>query len=135
MADIDDALYARLSGYAGLSALVGTRISVLRMKEDQILPSVTYQEIGGQPIKAMGGDTGIVKSVYQVDCWGGRIGDGGYSDVKAVAVQVKGALQRYGGTQVGVVIQQIFLEDQHPSYESDTDTVRVRLEFTVWHEV
>ena len=135
MSTIQDALYSRLSGYGGLSALVSTRISPLRMKEDQALPAVTFQRISGVPIKAMGADPGTVASRFQVDCWGDRIGDGGYSDAVGVAVQVKAALQRYGGTVSGVVIQQIFLENELEFYEEGTDTVRVMLDFIVWHEV
>lgn len=132
---IEDALYTRLSGYSALSALVGTRIGPLLLPQNQTFPAVTYQRIGdSERVRASGADPGIVATRFRFSCWGdGKDGADGYGDSKSVAAQVRAALNRYGATVGGVVIDQIFIEGEYDDYEPTTEIYRTIVEVLVWH--
>lgn len=122
-------LYSRLSGYAGLTGLVSTRIHPVRLPQNCTMPAVTYQIVSGPRVSNFGDDTGDVRYRVQVDCWASAV-TGESASADAVADQVKAALQRYRGGN----IQDIYLENEidGDAYESDADLYRVTLEFIVW---
>jgi hypothetical protein len=132
MATIDEHLYYRLANFAGLSALVGTRISPGLLQEDSDLPAVTFQRISTVVQHQMGADPGLYDPRYQVDVWGDMdFNADGFSDIIAVGTQVKLALSRYGGTYDGHTIDQIFLDNELYQYEPATKTMRGILDFIV----
>lgn len=89
---LHDALYSRLSNYAGLTALVGTRIWPIYRKQDSTLPAVVYQRIAVSPANAYEGSTGL-RVFVQVTVYAETI-----NDANAVAVQVKAAMAGWTGT-------------------------------------
>ena len=133
---LEAALYTRLSGYAGLTALVGTRIYPNIAPQSVQSPFVTYSRISTTRESAMGADTGLVHVRVQVDCWAAAgPNDDGYADVKAVAAQVRAALQRYDATVGSVVIQDIMLDSEQDLFDA-ADPVRYHrtsLDFMVHH--
>ena len=116
MGTMDSALFARLSGFAGLNALVSTRIYPPPAPQDALYPLVTWQEIDRQSIHVMGGTAGIVHIRYQVDSWAETL-----SGAKAVAAQVEAALDNWSGTSDGVVIKNCFLESGQSSPYNDSE--------------
>ena len=113
MADIEDAIYTRLSGHAGLSALVGTRIYPGELPPDvnvgESFPdSVVYFPVDDETVSAMGVDTGLVRARFQFDGWSRT-----YDGAKAIRKQLKLALQRWRGTFASVVIQDTFILSRH----------------------
>lgn len=115
---IDSALYTRLSGYAGLSALVSNRIYPAPIPQNATYPLCTYQEIDRIPIHVMGGTAGIVHIRYQIDSWATTL-----AAAKAVAAQVEAALDNYAGTSDSVVIKNCFLDLGQSSPYSDEEGV------------
>lgn len=98
MMAIEDTLFTRLSTFAGLTALVGARIYPLIIPEGQGKkgPCVTYQRISTEPREScMVADDGYARARIQVTAWGDT-----YTAVKAVAEQVRQALQRWSATGV-----------------------------------
>ena len=129
---LEQALYSYLSGVAGLTALVSTRIYPLMMPQDVTLPAVTYQRISGPRVHTMGTDPGLESPRFQLSSWASS-----YSSVKAVAEQVRLALQDYAGTMGGaggVVVQRAFLEGDQDFYEPDTLIYQVASDFIIWAE-
>ena len=93
---IEATLYTRLSTFAGLTALVSTRIYPLICPQGVTYPAVTYQRISTMPREvAMGSDPGIARARIQVSAWGVT-----YSSVKAIADQIRLALERYNTTGI-----------------------------------
>ncbi len=128
---IEEALYSYLKGYAGLAALVSTRIYPLILPQDSTFPAVTYQRISGPRIHTMGNDPGLAYPRFQVSCWGKT-----YASAKAVAAQVIAALQNqrnttWGGTG-GVMVQASILESDRDLYEPDTQVYHVPVDVTIW---
>ena len=126
---IEEALYTRLSTHAGLSALVGTRIYPSVMPQGVILPAVTYRQISGARVHAMGSDAGLARPRFQLSCWSTT-----YSQAKDVAAQLRAALQRWRGTLGGVTVQDTFIKDESDLFEPDTGFHRVELEFEINHD-
>ena len=132
MATIDDHLYSRLANFAGVSALVGTRIDPGMRNQGDPLPAVTFRCISDVPIHQMGDDPGILTARCQFDCWGNTEDNAdGFGDAVAVAKQVKLALSRYSGTIDGVVVDHIFFDDREDFPEPSTKTWRRSLDFIV----
>ena len=99
---LEQAVYAYLSGFAGLTALVGNRIYPRRLPQDANYPAVTYQRISRLPIRTSG-TVPATRSRFQFTCWGADVPGvkSGYDQAKAVAEQVRLALQNYAGLMGG----------------------------------
>jgi hypothetical protein len=75
----------------------------------------------------MGADVDKVESRQQVRaCAKTRAG------AKALADQVRAALQRFSGTVASVVLHDCFLVDESTEYEDATKVYAVRFDFMVW---
>jgi len=118
MSTIDTALYARLSGYAGLTALVSTRIYPAPIPQNPTYPLVTYQEIDRVSPHTMGTLAGVTHIRYQIDSWATTL-----AGAKAVAAQVEAALDNYAGTSDTIVILNCFLESGQSSPYDDAEGV------------
>jgi len=128
---IEDALYSRLSGFAGLTALVGTRIYPLKLEPGAALPAVSFQLIDAERDRLSGQDGVDHAARFQLDSWADT-----YESAKAVAAQVVAALDRWSGTVAGVVVNTSFIDSERDTFEEQVaDGVpRVLTEATVWHE-
>lgn len=108
---IEAAIYTRLSTFAGLTALVGNRTFPAQVPQNEDMPAVSYRRIAAERIEAMGVDTGLVRALFQFDCWSAEHANGtrgSFDEARAVADQVTLALKRWRNT-VGTVVQDSFL--------------------------
>lgn len=121
---IEALIYTRLSGFAGLTALVATRIYPNVAPQNVAPPYVVYRRITATRPGAMGADTGIVRARFQFDVFAGgtdAVGAAqGFDDAAAVREQVRLALQRWRSAGPPVV-QATFLDSQIDLYEDDTE--------------
>ena len=118
MAAIEDAIYTRLSGFSGLTALTSTRIYPGELPPnvniDEDFPdSVVYFPVSGERISAMGSDTGLVRERFQFDGWSRT-----YDGANAIREQLRLALQRWRGTVATVVIQDTFIVGRHYRFDA-----------------
>lgn len=94
---MEEALYSYLSGYAGLTALVGTRIYPEMLPDSPTYPAVSYSRVSTRRERTLTiPSVAAVEARFQCSCWGER-----YADAKAVAVQIKAALQDFQGVMGG----------------------------------
>ena len=128
MARIDQALFTRLSTYAGLAALVGTRVYPLRLPESLVLPAVVYTRITGERESAIASDVGLAHGVWQFDAWAAK-----YDGARTVADEVLGALKRQEFTAASVDVLEALLEREHELYEPEARLYRVSMDLTVWY--
>lgn len=128
---LEAALYNRLSTYAGLTALVSTRIYPLVLPQDPTLPAVTYQTIGRSMEDVRGSGPRYAETRIQIDCWAAT-----YASAKSVAEQVRAALQDYTGTMGGVGGVPVLDGDavnEIDLYEPDALLHRVMVEALITH--
>lgn len=122
---IESALYDRARTFAGLSALVGTRIYPNLQPQQVADKSVTFRRISSQRVSAMGADTGLVRARYQFDAWAKT-----YDGARAIADQLRLAFQRWN-TTTGTVVQDVYVLNDVELYEDDTQTHHVAVDFDV----
>lgn len=67
---IEQLLFQWLTGYAALSALIGTRIYPNPLPQAAPLPAVAWQKISAVRVYSQQGSSGLVKARFQFDCWG-----------------------------------------------------------------
>jgi hypothetical protein len=129
MAELADAIYSRLTGFAGLSALVVSRVYPVNLPQNPAVPAVTYQKIGGESEQGMAADHGMTHPLVQFDCFAAT-----YSAAWAVARQVRNALERWSGSEAGVTILDTLIEREGQDiYEDDVKLFRVSMDYTIWH--
>lgn len=131
MADIGEAIYARLSGDATLTGLLNGGIYPYTPKTTPQRPYITYQLINlMERPHAMDDDPSLVIDRYQVDVWADS-----YSSVVAVASEVNRLLSRWRGVSAGVTIGGTLNTDRRDMYESDTELFRRSIDYQIaWHE-
>lgn len=112
--NVDAAVYGRLSGFAGLTALVGSgnscRVRPVAVPQGDVYPYVTYRVISDLPYHAMSVDAALHRARVQVSSI-----DDDFNGCRAVDAQVKAALSRFRGTAGGVTVQDIFEDDARDS--------------------
>lgn len=118
---------ARLIAHAGTAALVNRRVWHSALPQDPTLPAITLQEITGVPEGTMGNDTGHVRGMIQVDSWAAK-----RDACKALAEQVRDALQRYVGTHESTTLTFIGMNSQGVRYESEGRLFRCSQDFDFW---
>lgn len=134
---IEAVIFTRLSTFAGLSALVATRVYPVNLPQDVAMPAISYRRINAARVSAMGVDTGLVRATFQFDCWSGGHADGTggtFDEARAVADQVIAALKRWRNTS-GTVVQDSFLtRDLDLPPEEDGRTYHSEVEFEIFYE-
>lgn len=130
---IDEAIFSRLSGFAGLTAKVSSRIYPVMLPQNPVYPAVTHFSIGGgETIHAMNSDPGVARAQWQVSAWGITV-----IDARDVMEQVRLALSRFRGTLNGTVIQDILAdapqERMPPELIDGVLVFQFIRDFTIWY--
>lgn len=133
---LPEAIYYRLSTYAGLIALVSTRTYPAIAPQKAALPYVTYFQVSRVHAHAAGADAGTYMARMQVDSWADD-----YLESHNIAKQVRLALQDFMGNMAGAgdtfTVQRIFFDGRGDMTEMDEETnvltYRVSQDFLVWH--
>lgn len=133
---IEQAIYARLAAFSGLSALVGTRIYPLFAPERPVSPFVIYQRISAERTGSIYGPSNIAIPRFQIDAYATT-----YAGAKAVATQVRLALDNYrgtvsytgGSTKIRCAVLANDLDLYEDSIQPDP-LYRVSMDFMVYHD-
>ena len=133
--EIEQGLGSYLSAYAGLVALVSTRVYHMRIPERATFPLVIFQRISTprQLTHDTSGATGTLESPrFQFDAYGTTA-----LAVKAITTQLRAALHGKTGT-IGsganeMTIQAAYVMDEVPEYDVTTELYRQRSDFMIWH--
>ena len=126
---IGDAIFQRLNGFAGLSALVSGRIYPARPPQNATRPYVVYHEQAPIDLAPEINESGdLVQSRFQIDAWAETA-----SAAKAVGQQVRLALRDFSGTAAGVRIDDIRAEGGFDDFDEEVTPVLFRRsqDFTV----
>ncbi len=131
---VEQAIYTRLAGYAGLTALVSTRVYYMDTRQDTAFPNVTFSLVTNVPVHASGSDAGLEHPTVQIDVWALTA-----QSMVDISTQVKAAMQDYSGTSAAVVVQRVFLENEIDNLDYDPNTKKKIYhrahDFVVWCEV
>lgn len=122
---VETVLFSRLSEHTGLNALVSTRVYPNLIPQNATMPVVSYHRISTHRESAMGVDTGVARARFQLDAFAAT-----YSAVRAVAEQIRAALQRWTNAS-GTVVQDSFILGEQEFYEDETKRFRVSQDFEI----
>jgi hypothetical protein len=132
MATLDEGLYTYLSTFAGLTALVSTRVYAFKLPQGATLPAVTFQRISTprsltHDTSGVGND--LARPRFQFDAWATT-----YSSAKAISDQIRAALNGKKGTiATGVTINAAMVEDERPAFEPETNIYQISCDYFIWH--
>lgn len=131
---MEEAFRSLLIGNGSLTALVSNRISYGRRPQSvSELPAVVLEKVSAPREYNMDGPSGLVETRIQADCFGET-----YASAKTTARAVMGAVNGYSGTQSGVVIQRISIENERDSSGIESAANRylflTSIDFSIWHD-
>jgi len=134
MSALEEGLLSYLTGYAGLTALVSTRVYLFKIPQSATLPCISFQRISTPKITTMdtsGSGNDLAYPSFQFDVWGSA-----YSTVKPICNQLLAALNgKTGNIGSGaniVSIQASLVTGEAPEYDPETNLYRSRMTFTIW---
>ena len=124
--DVKRALYQCLSGYAGLTALVGSRIYPNRAPQNCTMPAVVYQQVTDRRTYTKDGYAGLAWPLFQISCYAET-----YEQAEAVRAQVEAALHACLGKFDGLTVEAVRLEGSTDQFEDGSDLHRVLLQVRI----
>lgn len=125
----EDSLWSYLTGYAGLSALISTRLYPNVIPETAPAPAVAYQRISRQRWRSRDGYSGKSVSRYQFTA----VGDTP-SDARDVALQIVAALESFAGTMDGLTVDVAMVDDERDDYLPRSQEYTEQVDVDVIHE-
>ena len=115
-------IYTKLTGDAGVSALVGTRVYPAQFRQQDTLPAIRYTRISSTNYHTMSVDTGVERFRYQIDMI-----DDTYAGVDALSDVVKTALRRWRKTG----IQDTYIISESDIYDDELKLHRIRIDVDI----
>ena len=136
MTVLDEAIGAELVAYAGLTALVGTRIYYGPIPQGETLPCVTYQRVSTPRIlthQSSGATGDLAHPRFQFNSWATTA-----LSAKAIIDQVRAGLHGQTGVigagAITVTIRAALVEDEGYEHFPDVRLHSYRSDFMIWQE-
>lgn len=137
---IEATLVAKLLATAGVTALVGTTgVYPGVIKQGVATAAVSLQLIARDREQAFGKDTGLIRSRFQISCYGPS-GASDFAAAKALAAAVVTVLSPSGGSRYrdlsgtyGVVIQDCMPAGEFETFDQRVESFGVLLDYDIWH--
>lgn len=118
---VEQDIFSLLSNYAGLSALVSSRIYPIKAPQKPTYPLIVYSRISNNNLNALGGSCGIGNSRFQMKAYAET-----YSSASAVADQIQLAMD--SATFNNLLISRIDLD-----FDDNAEKYSIVLDFSLWH--
>lgn len=134
---LESGLFGLLSGDAGVSAIVATRIYPLVLPQDVVYPAISYGLLDSNFNYVFGTEAPkIVEPFFQVSCWTRPTvkGGTGAAGCSALAEAAKLVLQHQAGSIGGVTVLAFLLENEFGSYDSVAKVHFRHIRFRVLYE-
>ncbi len=149
MAEVEQGVYAKLSKYedgwiAGEAWLVtdtwyeavpgyvANRIYPTISPKNAAFPYLVYFKVSDPSLHAMKNDLTIARPRVQVSTWSTS-----YSEAKAIALQIRIALQDFSGSTGGITFKRIFFDNEYDLPEVDLKAKKIyhhiAQDFIAWH--
>ncbi len=123
----EEDLFTYLSTYPGLGALIGTRLYPLLLPQLPTLPAVTYQRVSTPTLLEFERSL-LPHPRFQFNCWATT-----FAGARAVADQVRAALDVYMGAMGATTVRASLVEDERDDYDPATEWWRIIVEAVIWY--
>lgn len=134
MATLEQGIYSYLTNYAGLTAIIGTRVYAFRIPQSVTMPCLTYQRISTPRILThdTSGASNLAYPRFQFDAWADT-----YEVAKSITDVVRAALNgKTGNIGSGgyiVTIQASLVDAEEPEIDPEINLFRSRSDYVIWH--
>ncbi len=125
---IEADIITHMLAVSGIAALVSDRIQPLRLDQNSALPGITLNRIGTTPQHRQEGKAQEFETRIQFDIWATS-----YKSAKAVASQVRLALDGFRGTMGSSRVDSVRFLDEIDDFEPENENVRVIQDFDFYH--
>jgi hypothetical protein len=125
-ATLDEGLFDHLTSYAGLSALVGTRIHPDYFPEEEQLPAIAYALEDDRSMHTQQGPSSLRQAIYRLDVWADTVAE--TTEVMRLLCE---ALDGYRGSFKDIPIIGVFFDGAGRSRDPDTEAFCVSMRFTI----
>ena len=132
---IESEIYTRLSGFAGLTALVGTDIYPVKAPQETAAPYVVFFQVSGGRPGAMGVTYGLTRARFQFTAYGqDRSGTAGVDESRDIVEQLKAALDPWT-TSSGIIVQgTMFMSEGPHIFDDDSKTDQFSVDYEINYE-
>lgn len=120
---MEAAIYSILSGTAGVTALVSTRIYPTKAPQSVTYPCVIYARDSLEVEEALSASTTIRYGMFEVMAVASS-----YSGAKALGDAIRTALNRYAGTAGGITVLDVNVINEGDEYDDDLNVFIKRIE-------
>lgn len=107
MASSETGLYSKLTGTAGVTALISARVYAITMPQNATLPAAVYYRVGTPRYRDLDGPDAIETPLFQITCWADDP-----AEAKAVADAIRTAIDGDSGTWGTCTIRECAVEDE-----------------------
>jgi len=122
---IENLLYTRLSTYAGLIALVSTRIYPVKAPASTLKPFIVYYKISDVRNTSHSGFSNLSMTRFQISVYSET-----YIAAKNIRSQVIACMENWIDRPT---IQAVLPAGENDIYEDDTKIFHLPLDFIIWH--
>lgn len=130
---VESAVVAKLKATSAVTALVSTRIYLLKLPQKPTLPAIRVQLIDDPQTKHLRGPNGMTAARVQVDAYQAETAVDPYGSVDSISEAVNDALVYEGFTVAGIKVQSAERVDRRAMREADElNLVRMLQDFRVW---
>jgi len=123
---METAIYDILINTVSVTDVVSTRIYPSRIPQGETLPAVTFQRIGNEPEDDKDGPSTLDVITLDIDMFGKSL-----ADLKTLSGAIRGALDRFSGTRVGIIINSIQFVTDRDIYENSKSIYHINQEYSV----
>lgn len=124
---VTKAIYNILSTYAGLTALVSTRIYPMVAAQQAAIPYVVFDVPRTEPVNRTSGKAFMNQIQVKVSAFSKD-----FNEAASVSEQIQAALNRVAaGTYGGVSLQVVLFSDEYPIFHDEDDTHEIQSEYRV----
>lgn len=132
---VDSQLKTRLRGFAGLTAIVGSRIHSGDAPQDTAFPYLTYFRVDGIPERVMGPSYPLISARFQFDAWAqSTASSSAFAIARSVIAQVRAALDPWS-TSSGTIIQcALFISDGPDGSDEESKSQKSSIDYEINYE-
>lgn len=134
MSSIEASLRSLITGNAGISAIVSTRVYPVVAPDNVTFPCLTYQRITSAKEATLNDGGSFTTANFEINIWTPKTtaaGAGGFEQARDLARKIEGVLNGYRGTVSSVDIQGILIQNEAHGYETDIEVYRITQQWTV----
>lgn len=128
MASPEAALIAALTGAAGVSAVLGSRVFIRGGRQGVVYPYATIQRISTQGEAHLDGPSNLDHPRFQIDCWGTTA-----VSASDAAEAVRVAIDGVASTGAGLTFNATFQDQRGPAPDEETHNYSVSQDYFIWH--